>query len=125
YVRVATTAMVMQPVIDELGLHLTPQQLADRLTITSPASTSIITVTAQDGDATRVAAISNAVSNSLLTAVDDLAPAGPDGTQLVSATIIDDAITPSGPSAPRPVQNLAFGGLLGVLLGLGQAFVRS
>lgn len=125
YVTVATTAMVLQPVIDELGLDLTPRQLANRVTVASPASTSIISVTARAGDPGEAAVLSNAISNRLLGAVDELTPQGPDGTQLVSATIIDSAVTPTAPSAPRPMQNLALGGLLGVLLGGGQAILRN
>lgn len=125
YVKVATTAVVLQPVINELSLDLTPEQLARKLTVTSPASTQIITVTASDDSPTQAAALSNAVSKKLLSAVDELAPAGPDGARLVSATIIDDAVAPLTPASPRPAVNLALGGMLGLLLGAGQAILRT
>lgn len=125
YVKVATTAVVLQPVIDELSLDLTPERLARKLTVTSPASTQIITVTASDDSPTQSAALSNAVAQKLLAAVDELAPAGPDGARLVSATIIDSAAAPASPASPRPTVNLALGGLLGLLLGAGQAILRS
>lgn len=125
YVKVATTAVVLQPVIDELSLDLTPERLARKLTVTSPASTQIITVTASDDSPTQAAALSNAVAQKLLAAVDELAPAGPDGARLVSATIIDSAAAPASPASPRPTVNLALGGLLGLLLGAGQAILRS
>ncbi|MBK8463261.1 MAG: polysaccharide biosynthesis tyrosine autokinase [Nigerium sp.] len=125
YVKVATTAVVLQPVIDELSLDLTPEQLARKLTVTSPTSTQIITVTASDDSPTQAAALSNAVSQKLLAAVDELAPAGPGGARLVSATVIDSAAAPASPASPRPTVNLALGGLLGLLLGAGQAILRS
>ncbi|NLE96915.1 MAG: chromosome partitioning protein, partial [Propionibacterium sp.] len=125
FVAVATTAMVLDPVIDELGLDQTPAQLADQLSVTAPSSTAIIRVAAQDESAEHAAALSNAVAASLERSVETLAPPGPDGTRLVSATMIDAAPVPTAPSAPRPAMNLALGGLLGVLLGVGQAILRS
>ncbi|SDL81876.1 polysaccharide biosynthesis tyrosine autokinase [Tessaracoccus oleiagri] len=125
YVSVATTALVLDPVIQELELDSTPARLAGKLSVSAPASTSIIKIAAEDDSATGAAELSNAVANSLLNAVDELAPPGPEGNRLVSATVIDSALIPASPSAPRPALNLALGGLLGVVLGLGQAILRS
>lgn len=125
YVSVATTALVLDPVIQELGLDTTPARLASQLSVSAPSSTSIIKISAEDGSPTGAAELSNAVANSLLNAVDELAPPGPEGNRLVSATIIDSALVPTSPSAPRPTMNLALGGLLGLLLGFGQAVLRS
>lgn len=125
FMSVATTAMVLQPVIDELGLDLSPRQLAQRLTVTSPAATSIIKVAANDSNPELAAQLSNSVAIELTSAVDELAPPGPDGTRLVSATLVDEAPVPVSPTAPRPAMNLALGGLLGLLLGFGQAVLRS
>lgn len=125
YVSVATTALVLDPVIQELGLDTTPARLAGRLSVSAPASTSIIKVSAEDGSPTGAAELSDAVANSLRNAVDELAPPGPEGNRLVSATIIDSARVPTTPSAPRPAMNLALGGLLGLVLGFGQAVLRS
>lgn len=125
YVNVATTALVLQPVIDELGLDTTPRGLANDLTVSAPSATSIIDVTANAGDPNEAAQLSSAVTRSLLSAVDELSPPTPEGSQLVSATIIDDALVPTGPSSPRPTINLALGGLLGLLLAFGQAILRS
>ncbi len=124
FVKVATTAKVLDPVIRQLGLDTTPTKLASQLTVTSPASTSIINITANNSEAQQAAGLANAVAASLVMAVEELSPPGPDGTRLVSATIIDEALVPAAPSAPRPAMNLALGALLGVLLGFGQALLR-
>ncbi len=125
YANVATTALVLQPVIDELGLNIVPKKLAEGVSVSSPTGTSIIEITASDESAAGAAAISNAVADSLVRSVDELAPPGPEGNRLVSATVIDRALVPPSPSAPRPAMNLALGGILGALLGLGQAVLRS
>ncbi|AQX17316.1 hypothetical protein BKM78_13095 [Tessaracoccus sp. T2.5-30] len=125
FITVATSAMVLQPVIDELGLDLSVMELAEKLSVSSPSETSIIEVAADDESAQLAADLSNAVAASLQRSTEELAPPGPDGTRLVSATIIDQAVVPAAPSAPRPTTNLALGGLLGLLLGFGQAVLRT
>ena len=42
----------------------------------------------------------------------------------MSATVIDPAGVPASPTAPRPMMNLALGGVVGLVLGFGQALVR-
>lgn len=125
YVSVATTAIVLEPVIEELELDTTPAELADHLTISSPPDTSILNVAARDESAWQAARISNGVAASLLDAVTELAPSGPDGARLVSATVIDEAQAPEHPFTPRPASNLVLGAVFGAFLGFGQALLRS
>lgn len=125
YVNVATTSMVLQPVIDELGLDVTPIQLAKRMTVSSPTATSVIDIAVNDGDPELATKIANGVAASLQQAVVELTPDGPDGTGMVAASVIDPAVVPSTPTSPRPANNLALGALLGMLLGFGQALLRS
>ena len=125
YVAVASTALVLDPVIDELNLDLTPTQLAKKLTISSPTSTSVIKISAQDSSPQQAAALGNSVARSLQDAVQELSPPGPDGVRMVSATVIDQAVVPTSPSDPNPVTNIALGVLLGLMLGFGQALLRN
>ena len=41
-----------------------------------------------------------------------------------NAAIVDKAQAPAKPDQPKPVLNLALGGMLGIMLGIGMAFVR-
>lgn len=125
YVNVARTEVVLQPVIDELGLGTTLEDLREALTISSPTGTSILNVTARDPSPVQAAEISNAAAGSLQRVVGELAPAGSDGDQLVRASVIDTAQPPDSPASPRPVLNLLLGAVLGCLLGLGQVVLRS
>ncbi len=125
FVGVAATAVVLQPVIDELGLDVTPKQLGRTLTVTSPTATTLIDVAATDGDPAQAAMVANGVAESLQRAVGELSPAGINGAKLVTATAIDPALVPSAPTSPRPTVNLALGFVLGALLGVGQAVLRS
>ncbi len=124
FIAVAKTSAVLQPVIADLGLDATPNELASRVTVTSPTATSIIDISVSDEDPVQAAAIANAVSGSLAEKVLELVPPGPDGNRLVLATEIEPALPSASPTSPRPAMNLVLGALLGALLGVGQALVR-
>ncbi len=125
FVSVATTSVVLTPVIEYLSLDLTPLQLADKLAVTSPTATSLIDVSATDGDPMQAARVADAVAISLARAVDQLSPNDGSGTGLVAASVIDPAVAPTTPTTPRPAVNLALGMVFGLLLGVGQAVFRT
>lgn len=125
FVNVARTSVVLQPVIDELELDLSLVDLAKKLAVSSPAGTSIIDVSVTYDEAELSATIANGVAESLIQAVDSLSPEGASGTGLVKASVIDPAVPALKPTAPRPPLNLALGVVLGLLLGIGQAVMRS
>lgn len=125
FVTLADSALVLKPVVDDLGLGLTTRELAEKVSVMAPADTSIIKVTAEDDDAARAADIANGVANSLKDATAEVVPRGPEGAELVTATVIEPAVTAENPSSPNVPMNLALGLLVGVLLGCGQAILRS
>lgn len=125
YVSVATTAKVLQPVIDDLQLDMMPSELAERVSVESPSATQIINVSVTDETPRMAALLADAVSQSLINTVDELSPPGPGGVRLVSATIIDQALVPNSPSSPRPIVNLGLGAFAGLVLGIGQAVLRN
>ncbi|AZQ76758.1 polysaccharide biosynthesis tyrosine autokinase [Flaviflexus ciconiae] len=125
FVQVVETAAVLDPVIDEFSLDTTSRSLAGQISASSPNATSLIDITANGGNATETADLANAVAASLVVTVDDLAPTSSNGQGLVSASVIDPATVPNTPSAPKPTTNIALGIILGLLIGLGQALLRS
>ena len=124
FVALADSALVLDPVIDELGLNVTPQALRSRVSVSSPAGTSIVDVTVTDTNAGRAAEIANAITASLRNVTSDVVPTGPDGDEIVTVTVVEPAAESSRPVSPRPVVNIALGLIAGVVLGLGQALVR-
>lgn len=125
FVTVATSAIVLQPAIDELKLGMTTEQLARTISVSTPTGTSIVRVAARDAEPDHAARLANAVAANLAKAVHSLAPSALDGNRLVSATVIDEALPPVNRTSPRPAVNLAAGLVLGLVLGVGQAVVRS
>lgn len=137
YADLARTPIVLDPVIEELGLDLTANELADRISTTIPEDTLIIDITASSVDPEVASAIANATSESLRAQVATLeAPtqeaaatgATEDGFEAVPSTVeltvISAAATPSSPASPNIPRDLALGVLLALLAGLAAAVVR-
>jgi capsular exopolysaccharide synthesis family protein len=116
YASVVQTPVVLQPVIDELGLSGSTGDLADKLDVTAPNNTVLLEVEVTDTDARQAAAIADAVSEQVITVVEDLAPAGTVAARpSVEVTVVAPAETPEDPSSPDVLLNL----VAGVVLGLG------
>ncbi|MDE0545402.1 polysaccharide biosynthesis tyrosine autokinase [Microbacterium sp. C7(2022)] len=125
YTNLVTTPIVMNPVIAELGLGMTSDQLASQVTASSPTNTSLITITVTDADPVLAADIANALGASLTSAVEAIeTPQGSD-TSPVSLTRVQDAIPPLSPSSPNVPLNLALGLLVGLAVGVGIAVLRA
>ena len=88
YAQVATSPLVLQPVISKLGLQTTPDQLASKVSAYAPTDTVIIQVTVNDPSAQQSATIANAVGEQLASVASDLSPRRQDGSQAVKATIL-------------------------------------
>lgn len=125
YAELATTPVVLDPVISRLGLETTAGVLAQRVTATAPTSTAIVNLEVTGTDAVETASISNAVAQQLILIVDQLSPDTPEGKKAVRATIVAPATVPTVQTSPRVAQNLALGALAGLLLAFGQAVLRS
>jgi polysaccharide biosynthesis transport protein len=124
YAEVATSPLVLAPVIAQLGLRTTPKELAESVEATVPVNTVVLEIAATDPDPTRAAQIANAVGEQLKTAASDLSPQKSDGTEPVQATTIAAAEVPDRPSFPNVLLNLGIGLIVGLLLGLGVAMMR-
>ncbi|WP_250545783.1 polysaccharide biosynthesis tyrosine autokinase [Paenarthrobacter sp. DKR-5] len=125
YVKTVTTPTVLQPVIDRLGLPMTPAELATKIKATSDLNTVLITVSVSDKSPIQAAAIAQGVADSLIAAVDSLERPKNGGLSPVKLSVVTPAAAPANPSAPNTSLNLALGLLLGSGLGASAALIRS
>ncbi|MFJ3304693.1 polysaccharide biosynthesis tyrosine autokinase [Streptomyces sp. NPDC086549] len=132
YASIVTTRQVTVPVVKELGLRTTPEELASRIDAVAPLNTVLIDITVRDTVPARAARIANAVAERFSRVVERLEtpkrtarhagddpPASP-----VSLGVTQEAVAPTGPVSPRPLLNLAAGVLGGLLLGAGLVALR-
>jgi len=124
YARLVTTPAVLQPVIDDLALDVSPAELARHLEASSPIDTVIIEVSATDTSAERSAELADAVVTSLARVVEDLAPKNGAGDPTVRGMTVAPAEVPPGPATPDVPLDLATALCAGLLLGLAAAFAR-
>jgi tyrosine-protein kinase len=68
YATIAHTSPMLQKVIDDLKLNVTPQDLSGRIRVTAPPDSTTLMITAQDGDPARAADIANSLSEVLIAA---------------------------------------------------------
>jgi polysaccharide biosynthesis transport protein len=121
---IATSPLVLEPVIDDLGLDTTPTELAESVRITVPEGTAILQIAATAQTAQESADLVNAVAGELSDASDGLFPAAADGDEAVRATIHTPGAVPTEPSVPNTGVNLVLGVVLGLLVGVGVAALR-
>lgn len=125
YVKTVTTPIVLQPVIDSLGLPITADELSKRVSATTDLNTVLIKISVADGSPVQAAATAQAVANSLINAVDGLEKPKTGGSSPVSLSVVTPAEAPSAPSAPNTRLNLVLGLVIGLALGIGAAVLRS
>jgi capsular exopolysaccharide synthesis family protein len=125
YVKTVDSPIVLQPVIDALGLATTAEELSGRVTASTDLNTVLINISVSDSSPVQSAALAQAVASSLINAVDGLEKPKTGGTSPVSLSIIKPATAPTSPSAPNTRLNLLLGLLSGIALGIGGALLRA
>lgn len=120
FAELATSTIVLEPVLSELEMGMTVGELKKQLSVTIPTDTSIVNISATDPSPERAAELANAVAKELKTASYRLAPKHSNGDAMVQATVTTPAGVPEAQVSPRPRINLVIG--FGVGLGLAIAF---
>jgi capsular exopolysaccharide synthesis family protein len=126
YVLLAESEVVLQPVIDELGLDTTAEQLASTISASSPLDSLIIELAVSSRSPALARDIADATIRSLTNVVENqVSPTTDDGTPTVRLTTIRSATEPRFPIAPNTRMDTLFGVAAGLLLGIAFAVIRT
>jgi capsular exopolysaccharide synthesis family protein len=117
FAQLAESPVVLSPVVDQLDLSITPSQLADAISVSTPQNTVILELAVTDTNPRKAADIANAVASSLSTTVEQIAPKTAQGNATVSVRVIEHATTPKFASSPNTRLNVLSGLLLGLIAG--------
>jgi len=126
YVSIATSRATAEAVIDDLGLEVSPSSLVRDISVTQPADTVLLEITAQAGTPLEAQQLADAWVAALadqVSAIED--PQGRERAGTPRVMPVESAELPSAPISPVPLRNLALGGVLGLLLAFGYAMVRN
>lgn len=125
YIETVSTPLVLDPVIDSLGLNTTSEELATRVKAGSELNTVLIEISASDASPVQAAAIAQGVATNLVKVVDGLEKPKAGGTSPVRLTIVTPASAPEAPSSPNVRNNLLIGLLGGLLAGAAFSIIRN
>ena len=119
YVALAGTPLILDPVIDDLGLSATPAEISDTITAKVESTENILVVTATSTQPAAAAALADAVSESLSDRVVDLG----EGTESIGAQIDAQLVSPGADSTVRSSSDLIITVLIGAATGFAIALV--
>ncbi|RYQ31250.1 protein-tyrosine kinase [Bifidobacterium pseudolongum subsp. globosum] len=123
YPALTTTQSVLQPVIEDLGLHISVAQLKGQISVTNPANTAFVNISATNSNPEQAANIANAVAKSLSSVVENtLYSSGTHSS--IKLSIVQPAISSSTPSAPNWKLNILIGIVGGLILGVFVALLK-
>lgn len=124
YAAIVDSPEVLKPVIDDLQLDITVEELAMSVNATVPLDTVLINVTVDDTDAVQAAQIANAIGREFSRYVATIEQPADGSPSLIKVSVVRQADVPTSPISPRTLVNLAIGLLAGLLIGFGLALLR-
>ena len=124
YTDMITSPRVLIPVIEQLGLTTTPDQLATSITADAPLDTVLINITVTDRSPKVASDVANATAESLGTQVIALEKPADSQPSPVRISTLRTATVPTAPSTPNVKLNLTLGLTLGLALGVALAILR-
>lgn len=125
YVVLATSSMVLEPVVEDLGLTTSAKRLAGSVSVDSPLNTYLIDITASDPNPEKAATVAKAIARQLSKAVTELAPKASDGSSALRMELVANATPASAPYSPRTKLDTAVGLLAGAGLGVLLALIMA
>lgn len=117
--QTVNTRPVAEAATRRLNLSMTPETLLDNLDSEALEETQLIRVTYRDSDPQRAERVVNAIGEAFSEQVSNVSLSA----NAVTATVWERATVPEEPISPNPVRRALLGLLIGVMLGVGLAFV--
>jgi succinoglycan biosynthesis transport protein ExoP len=124
YVDVVTSPLITNPVIDQLNLPYTTDQLAEAVTVGAAPDTVLLDIIVRDSSPERAAAIANAIGAEFSRTVNQLETAPGQRYVPVKVSVTRAATVNREPVTPRPKLYVALGVAGFFVLGIGVAVAR-
>jgi len=118
YNVVIKSPAILNKVIEELGLDETAASLNSRVTVNSEQNSQVVNVTVQDSNQKQAVEIANTIANVFEQEIPQLMNV--DNVNILSPAVMPDSPTPV---KPDPMLNMAIGAVIGLMIGVGIAFL--
>lgn len=119
----ATSPVVLDGVIEDLGLDTDANELARSVSVSTPRDTVVMEISAISPGPARAADIANATAKHLASVVEQYAPRAADGKATVTVRTIQPAVPARYQFSPDKKVNGVLGGLIGLAVGCALAVV--
>ncbi len=107
YQELVTSRPVLEEVRAELGLQIDNDELKDKITVTVPTDTRIVTITVEDAEPQVAQAIANAIRISASSHISDVM-----NTEAVN--VVEEGNLPDSPSSPKVIRDTFIGAVVGI-----------
>jgi capsular exopolysaccharide synthesis family protein len=124
YAQLITSKPLAAAVIDSLGLSMTPDELASKISAAPVTNTVLLDVTVTDPSPERARDVAGAVGTQFSRLVTKLETAPGATTAPVTVSVVDPPALPVVASSPETMRNLVLGALLGLVAGVAAAVAR-
>lgn len=116
YGEIIKSRIVLEPVIDNLKLDTTFEELSEQITVSPVKDTQIISISVQDTNPNKARDIANEITKVFPKEAKRI-------TKANGVEVIDKAIVPNSPIKPNKVMNVAIAAVLGIMIGLFVVFL--
>lgn len=121
YAELAGTEAILDPVIKQTGVDITSGKLSGAVTSHVPANTSLLRITVASDDAAEAAVLANGIAEEL--AGYPLFGGATAARPAVLVTVVDPATPSTSPQNLGPLSTAGIGAFVGLLIGIGFAYV--
>ncbi|MDF2000029.1 YveK family protein [Peribacillus frigoritolerans] len=118
YSVIIKSPVILEKVIDELELDQSVEQLSEKITINSQENSQVFSITVQDSNPSKAVKIANTVSQTFQKEIKDIMNV--DNVSVLAKAEIKEDPTPV---KPNPVLNIAIAVVVGLMAGIGLAFL--
>ena len=109
---------ILDLVNNELDLNMTTTQLNEKISVQSEQNSQVVNISVQDPDANQAAAIANKIAEVFTREIADIMKID-NVSILAKATVVDK----QSPIKPKPLLNIAIALVVGLMAGVGLAFL--
>lgn len=112
YAELVKSRPVLEEVVSVLNLDMDTQELADKITVTTPTDTRVMSINVEDAQPKQARDIADAVRQAVGIQIQEI-------MDVDSVKTVEEANLPGSPSSPSVMRNTLIGAILGILISAG------